>query len=123
MVEKGTGDPNQAMTNAESAWQTVIEQYPDSPMSFDAAMRLAQLKERKGQWPEAADAYEFFLAYCGNDSRKAQTTFKLGNAYEQAGQKDLAFTTYSEYIRMAPVGDRYIAPAASALLRLKGVGQ
>ena len=102
---------------------TLVEKYPDDAMSYDAAMRLAQLKERQGQWLEAVEAYEFFLSRCGKDPRKVQTTFKLGNAYEQAGQKDLAFAIYSEYIRMAPVGDRYIPDAAKALLRLEGVGQ
>jgi TolA-binding protein len=117
LAENGTGDPNAAAC-AESAWQTVVEKYPDDPMSFDAAMRLAIARERKGQWQEAAQAYEFFLSHCGNDSRKAQTTFRLGNVYEQAGQKDLAREAYSEYVQMAPVGDRYISQAAKALLRI-----
>jgi tetratricopeptide (TPR) repeat protein len=121
IAQEGIGDPNEAMANAETSWQTVVEQYPDNPMSFDAAMRLAELKERHRQWQDAARAYAFFLSHCGNDIRKVQTMFKLGNAYEQAGQKDLAFTAYSDYIRTAPVGDRYIAPAAKALLRLEGV--
>lgn len=90
-------------------------------MSYDAAIRLAMFKEGQNQWLQAAEAYEFYLSYCGKDPRRVQTLFKLANAYEQAGQKDEAIAAYTDYIRSVPAGDPYIGQAAKALLRLEGV--
>jgi tetratricopeptide (TPR) repeat protein len=120
IAEKGGEYSKEALLKAEECWSRVINQYPDAKLSYDAGVRLAKLKESKEQWNEVIDAYMFYLSRCGKDSRKNHVTFKLGWAYEQSGQTDLAYAAYCDYLQNAPAGDKYITSVAKGLLRLEG---
>lgn len=91
----------QAEPKIEHAYEALIEKYPDSPDFRHAALTLAELYFREGQWPDAAAYFELLLQKYPPDQRPASILYKLARAYEEMGQFGLAEQFYGEFIESA----------------------
>ncbi|MEO0077692.1 MAG: tetratricopeptide repeat protein [candidate division WOR-3 bacterium] len=75
------GDYEQAVVELQKA----VVNFPGSPIAGDAQLLTAEAYAQLKRWPEAAQAYERFLAYFPNHEQRAGATFNLATAYFNAG--------------------------------------
>jgi TolA-binding protein len=75
------GDYEQAITELQKA----VVSFPGSPVAGDAQLLTAEAYAQLKMWPEAASAYERFLAYFPTHEQQAGATFNLATAYFNAG--------------------------------------
>lgn len=66
-------------------------------MVQQACLNLASINSKKGNWVEVAKYLELFLEKYPEDIRCTEVMYKLGGAYENMGELELAAEVYSAF--------------------------
>jgi TolA-binding protein len=103
MKNSGALPASEATAKMETAYQTLIEKYPDCSLVGHACLKLANLDSSRDNPADAASYLELFLeTSLDDDPRVPRALYDLGRAYEQMGESDLAAETYGKFIKADP---------------------
>jgi tetratricopeptide (TPR) repeat protein len=113
MALKNLGVSYQKLTrwgDAERVWASVLERYPESSFSAEAALNVARCKMEQGKYQGAIDAYQEAMPMLDSES-KARAFYWMGQSYEQLGNFQAAVVEYLKVPYLARAGGMWIVTA------------
>ena len=118
----GLVEESQADAQIEQAYKAVVEEHADYGLVGPAALKLARLYFRKGQWFDAAMYYELFLQDYADDRSRPDVLYNLAQCCEHLGDSGAAVVFYQQFLQAAEACDNRREPAEAKIAILSGAG-
>ena len=117
------GDQQPDYKAARELYNLALEAGLAGPKRGEAEFRIAFCLQKLGVFPEAAAAYEKFLAAHADDPRQAEARYRLGECLLAAGKPPEARRAWRELLRWSPGFSRQPATIPSTMKPTAGTAQ
>ncbi len=110
-----TASADGAFDFARQAYQLLLTKYSASPLALQAEVGLAKVFEQQGQYPQAVEAYEKFIALHPRSTEAMKAAMRVGDIwFDRQFNLEKAKTAYERVLKNYPSGNFRV----TALFRL-----